>query len=46
MARVKDCQRDLAEYLPPDSGISDREIINRLLDRLDGPQAREALRGL
>jgi hypothetical protein len=40
---VKDCQRDLAKYLVPDSGISDRQVINMLLHRLDGPQAREAL---
>ena len=40
---IKDCQKDLAEYLPPDSGITEKQIINRLLGRLDGPQAREAL---
>lgn len=40
---VKDCQQDLAQYLPPDSGITKDEIISRLLARLDGPQAREAL---
>lgn len=41
---VKDCQQDLAKYLVPGSGISDREVINALLTRLDGPQAREALK--
>lgn len=40
---VKDCQKDLAQYLPPDSGVTKDEVIARLLERLDGPQAREAL---
>ena len=42
---VKDCQQDLAQYLPHDSVITKDEIISRLLARLDGPQAREALVG-
>lgn len=41
---VKDCQQELAKYLVPNSGISDREVINALLQRLDGPQAMEALK--
>lgn len=40
---IEDCRRDLDEYLEPDCGISDREIIIALLCRLDGPQARDAL---
>lgn len=40
---VRDCQRDLGVYLVPDSGVSYNQIINALLSRLDGPQAREAL---
>ncbi|WP_085026691.1 hypothetical protein [Ensifer aridi] len=40
---IEDCRRDLDEYLEPDCGISDREIIIALLYRLDGPQARDAL---
>lgn len=40
---VRDCQNDLAAYLPPDSGISKREVISKLLSRLDGPQARKAM---
>lgn len=40
---VMDCQKDLAQYLPPDSGVTKDEIISRLLARLDGTQAREAL---
>lgn len=39
---VRDCQADLAAYLPPD-GVSAHETLSRLLGRLDGPQAREAL---
>lgn len=42
-ALVIDCQRDLTEYIVPDSGISDFDVVNRLLGRLDGPQARAAL---
>lgn len=40
---VKDCQKDLAQYLPPDSCVTKDQVISRLLARLDGPQAREAL---
>ncbi|OHV75359.1 hypothetical protein [Ensifer sp. LCM 4579] len=40
---VDDCRRDLSEYLSPESGISDREIVIALLYRLDGPQAMDAL---
>ena len=40
---IEDCRRDLHDYLEPDCGISDREIIIALLYRLDGPQARDAL---
>jgi hypothetical protein len=40
---VTDAQAILAEYIVPDSGISDHECINRLLALLDGPQSREAL---
>jgi hypothetical protein len=42
---VRDCQDDLARWIVPDSGITDDDVINKLLDRLDGPQARAALRG-
>lgn len=42
-ALVTDCQNDLSEWIVPDSGISDHDILNRLLGRLDGPQARAAL---
>ena len=40
---IEDCRRDLWEYLSSDRGISDREIIIALLNRLDGPQAKDAL---
>lgn len=42
-ALVRDCQHDLAAWMPPDSGVSDRDVIRRLLMRLDGPQARKAM---
>lgn len=41
---IKKAQAILAEYIVPDSGISDHECINRLLGLLDGPEAREALK--
>lgn len=40
---VTDAQAILAEYIVPDSGISDHECINRLLGLLDGQQTRDAL---
>lgn len=40
---IEDCRKDLADYLSPDSGISDREMVIALLYRLDGPQAMDAL---
>lgn len=40
---VLDCQNDLATYIVPDSGISEHDVVNTLLGRLDGPQARAAL---
>jgi hypothetical protein len=40
---IEDCRRDLSEYLLQESGISDREIVIALLNRLDGPQAWDAL---
>lgn len=38
---IADCQADLTRYLMPDSGVNERDVINNLLDRLDGPQWRE-----
>jgi hypothetical protein len=37
---VENAQHVLAEYLPPNSGISEHEAISRLLGLLDGPQQR------
>ena len=42
-ALIVNCLNDLAEWIVPDSGISDHEILGRLLGRLDGPEARSAL---
>ncbi|MDW9634592.1 hypothetical protein GYB73_01095 [Sinorhizobium meliloti] len=40
---IWDCQKDIAEYLPPESGISEHELLQSLIARLDGSQAKEAL---
>lgn len=40
---ITDCQDDLATWIVPDSGISDHQVLNTLLGRLDGPQSRAAL---
>lgn len=40
---IRKAQDILAEYIVPDSGISDRECINRLLGLLDGSECRAAL---
>jgi hypothetical protein len=40
---IWDCQKDIAAYLPPTSGISEDELLQMLISRLDGSQAREAL---
>jgi hypothetical protein len=39
---IWDCQKDIATYLPPESGISEHELLQTLIARLDGSQAREA----
>lgn len=36
---IAEAQRTLAEFLPPDSGISEKDCINQLLAILDGPDA-------
>ena len=41
---ITDAQAILARYLPPESGISEHEVVNQLLELLDGPHARAALR--
>lgn len=35
VATIIKCQNILAEYIVPDSGITDHECINRLLEVLD-----------
>ncbi|MDW9371591.1 hypothetical protein GOC03_31690 [Sinorhizobium meliloti] len=40
---IQDCQRDIAAYLPPESGISERHLLQQLSSRLDGQQAQDAL---
>lgn len=40
---IWDCQKDIAEYLPDESGITEHQLLQRLLTRLDGQQAKDAL---
>lgn len=40
---IEDCQRDFAEYISPESGITEHQVLHRLMARLDGQQAKEAL---
>lgn len=40
---IWDCQKDIAAYLPPESDISEHELLQILIARLDGRQAKEAL---
>ena len=41
---VERAQQVLTDYLPPNSGVTEREAISRLLDILDGPEQRRAQR--
>ena len=41
---IRNCQDDLATWIVPDSGISDHDVLNTLLGRLDGPEARAAIK--
>lgn len=38
---IVQAQEILAAYMVPNSGVSDRDCLNRLLDVLDGPEAIE-----
>ncbi|UDU18804.1 hypothetical protein [Sinorhizobium meliloti] len=40
---IWDCQKDIAEYLPDESGITEHQLLQRLMTLLDGQQAKEAL---
>lgn len=39
---VRQMQAIVAEYLPPDSGISDRDCLGSLIEILDGREMIEA----
>ena len=41
---VEQMQDVVREYLPPDSGISEHEALNRLIGLLDGPEQRRSIR--
>ncbi|MDW9689170.1 hypothetical protein GHL01_04040 [Sinorhizobium meliloti] len=41
---IWDCQKEIAAYLPDESGITEHELLQSLIARLDGRQARDALR--
>lgn len=40
-AHIRLMQRDLLAYLPPDSTMTDSDLVNLLIERLDGPEQRE-----
>ncbi|AEG56173.1 hypothetical protein [Sinorhizobium meliloti] len=40
---IWDCQKDIAADPPPESGISEHELLQMLIARLHGRQAKEAL---
>ncbi|MGK9264748.1 hypothetical protein KXS15_28025 [Sinorhizobium meliloti] len=40
---IWDCQKEIAAYLPNESGITEHELLQMLIARLDGSQARAAL---
>ena len=40
---IADCQAVLAEWIVPDSGITDTTVLSNLLQLLDGPRSRELL---
>lgn len=40
---IWDCQKDIATYLPPASGISEHQLLQMLIARLYGSRAKEAL---
>ncbi|RVK24037.1 hypothetical protein [Sinorhizobium meliloti] len=40
---IWDCQKDIAVCLPDGSGITEHELLQTLISRLDGRQAKEAL---
>lgn len=40
---IWDSQEDIAEYLPPESGVSDRELLQKLITRLRLPSIEASL---
>jgi hypothetical protein len=40
---IWDCQKGISASLPPESGISEHQLLQRLMTRLDGLQAKDAL---
>jgi hypothetical protein len=43
---ILEAQDILSRYIIPDSGISDTDCVNELLELLDGPKTRAAMEGL
>ncbi|WKL30103.1 hypothetical protein Q1M64_25450 [Sinorhizobium meliloti] len=42
---ISGCQKDIAAYLPRESGTSARELVQMLIARLHGREAKDALGG-
>ena len=40
---IRNAQKTLSNYLPPDSGISEHECVNQMLGLFDGPECRKVL---
>lgn len=38
---IEDCERDIAACLHPESGIPETHLLQQLLSRLDGQQAKK-----
>lgn len=38
---IWDCQKDIAAYLPDESGISEHELVQMLIARLEGARRRK-----
>lgn len=38
---IRECQKVLAEWIPPDSGVTDKQALLNLLEVLDGPNGRD-----
>jgi hypothetical protein len=39
---IEDCQREIAAYLPPESGTTEHQLLQGLVSRHDGCQAKDA----